>query len=251
MRDLTEPDGYPSTVAFSGSPIHRLVLWDIDGTLIASGTSAPCFDEAIEEVTGRRPIGGMQMGGLTDLRIIREKLAALGIEPTADLIDVTHRRIAALLEASVSSNRRALPGVLPGAADVLKGISSDKRAVSTLLTGNTRPNAEIKLSAHKLASWLDLEIGAYGSDDEDRNALVPIAVRRFEEKFQWQINSEDVWVVGDTPRDLECAAAGGARCLLVATGDHPLEELQALDADQVLPDLAGVSAVLSTLLGDL
>jgi len=107
------------------------------------------------------------------------------------------------------------------------------------------------LDAYGLAGWLDLEIGAYGSDDEDRNTLVPVAVRRFEQKFQREIGSDDVWVVGDTPRDLACALAGGARCLLVATGDYPIAELQAMDADCVLPDLADVSAVLDALVGDL
>ena len=94
-----------------------------------------------------------------------------------------------------------------------------------MLTGNIAPNAVVKLAAFGLEKWLDLETGAYGSDSEDRTALVPIALGRLASLRGVRLTPDQTWVIGDTPRDYECAEAGGAHCLLVATGSYGLEDL--------------------------
>jgi phosphoglycolate phosphatase len=101
----------------------------------------------------------------------------------------------------------------------------------------------VKLAAFGLEKWLDLESGAYGSDHEDRRELVPIALEHLASLRGLHLTPEETWVVGDTPRDFECAEAGGAHCLLVATGSYSVEDLAPLGADATLPDLSDTPAV--------
>jgi phosphoglycolate phosphatase-like HAD superfamily hydrolase len=105
----------------------------------------------------------------------------------------------------------------------------------------------VKLAAFELTPWVDLEIGAFGSDDADRTALVPVALERARRLRGLAVEPDDVWVVGDTARDLACARAGGVRCALVATGHAALDELRATDADAVLEDLSDVDGVVKLL----
>jgi phosphoglycolate phosphatase-like HAD superfamily hydrolase len=92
-----------------------------------------------------------------------------------------------------------------------------------------------------------LECGAYGSDSEDRKDLVPIAIGRLASLRGVHVQPEETWVIGDTPRDYECAAAAGAHCLLVATGSYSVEELSGVGADAVSADLTGTDAVVDIL----
>ncbi|MGI8759540.1 MAG: HAD hydrolase-like protein, partial [Acidimicrobiales bacterium] len=117
----------------------------------------------------------------------------------------------------------------------------------TLLTGNLMANAALKLAAFDLTKWLDVEVGAYGTDDPDRNALVPVALERVERLRGERYDPSDVWVVGDTANDLACARAGGARCLLVGTGRAGPAAVQHLGADAVLADLGDTEEVVRVL----
>ena len=115
------------------------------------------------------------------------------------------------------------------------------------------PNARTKLAALGLVGEgsaasgpLRLDIGAYGSDDGDRDNLVPIALARAR-AAGLEVTAERTWVVGDTPRDLACARSAGARCLLVATGGYPLGQLQGEGADAVFADLSDTEAVVGLL----
>jgi phosphoglycolate phosphatase-like HAD superfamily hydrolase len=119
-------------------------------------------------------------------------------------------------------------------------------AIQTVLTGNTAANAAVKLDALGLRPWLDLEVGAYGSDDADRNVLVPVALRRIEQRYG-AVERARVWVVGDTPLDAACARAGGVRCLLVASGFAGRAALDAAGADHVVDDLTDTEAILARL----
>jgi phosphoglycolate phosphatase-like HAD superfamily hydrolase len=130
---------------------------------------------------------------------------------------------------------------------VLALLAGDHRVVSTLLTGNIAANAAVKVAAFGLDQWLDLSLGAYGSDEADRNLLVPVALRRLASVRGVCLDPSDSWVIGDTPRDLECARVAGARCLLVATGRYSMKQLAALGADAVLADLADAPAVANLL----
>jgi len=143
---------------------------------------------------------------------------------------------------------RARGRVLPGVRETLEMLARPG-TVQTVLTGNTAANAAVKLDALGLADWLDLEVGAYGSDDADRNALVPVALERIERRYGPLPGRRRIWVVGDTPLDAACARAGGVRCLLVASGFASRGDLDAAGADRVVDDLSDTEAVVALLDG--
>jgi phosphoglycolate phosphatase len=230
---------------------RRLLLWDIDGTLVRAGSlGAAVFDQAVTDVTGRVPANRPRMSGKTDPQIVREYLDDLGLPEDPDTVAAILRLLASHLEAR-SGELRVTGSVCPGVPELLARLHADRRVVNGVLTGNIAPNAVVKLAAFGLEGWLDLAVGAYGSDDPDRLALVPIAMGRVAETHLLRLQPEDVWVIGDTPRDLACARAAGAHCLLVATGRFSLDELGPLGADATLADLADVDAVIKLLTADL
>ena len=228
----------------------RLVLWDIDGTLLrGGGVARDVFDEAVTAVLGRHPGDHrIRMGGKTDPQIALEILAFAALEDA---------EAAASLPAVLEALERGLAAatdelrqggyVLPGVPEVLQALDADPAVRSTVLTGNTQANALVKLAAFELTPWVDVEIGAFGSDDADRTALVPIALERARRLRGLALGLDDVWVVGDTPRDLACARSAGVRCALVATGHSSVDELRATDADAVLEDLSDVDGVVKLL----
>ncbi len=227
----------------------RLVLWDIDGTLMRAGDiAAVVFERAIEQVLGAPPSRRLRMAGKTDPQIVREHLAL------ADLSDVDQYVEAILARAEVelagASDLITEHGtVKPGVLDLLRRLDADARFLQSVVTGNITANAAVKLGALGLDVWLDLEIGAYGSDSAERRDLVPIAMERVERLRGRRFEPGQVWIIGDTGNDLACARAAGARCLLVATGGETLEALEALDADAVLTDLSDTEAVHRLLAG--
>ena len=211
----------------------RLVLWDVDGTLVHAGDAAVrAFDVAVERVIGR-PAGqhGVRMSGKTDPQIALEILqfARVGAGEAHAHLPVH----------DLQEHGRVMPGVV----ELLTQLHIAPDVVSSVLTGNIEPNARLKVAAFGLDRWLDLDVGAYGSDDHDRNQLVPIALAKLASQRGMELRAVDVWIVGDTPRDLECARAGGARCLLVGTGRFPTEELRALGPEAAVDDLRDVDAM--------
>jgi phosphoglycolate phosphatase len=232
------------------APVPRLVLWDIDGTLLRGGDVArDVFDQAVTAVLGHHP-GDHQirMGGKTDPQIAMEILAYAALED-AEAEQHLPAVLAALehgLEQAADEMRR-LGFVLPGVPEVLRALDADASVRCSVLTGNTQANAAVKLAAFELTPWIDFEVGAFGSDDADRTALVPVALERARRLRGLDLDPADVWVVGDTPRDLACARAAGVRCALVATGHVALGELRATDADAVLEDLSDVDGVVKLL----
>ena len=157
------------------APVSPLVLWDVDGTLLrAGGLSGSAFDSAVEAVVGRPATGhGVAFSGKTDPQIAREILAVLDLADQADghlpgIVAELERRLAAG-GADMRANGQVLPGV-PELLDALQGAG----AVQTVLTGNTAANAAVKIDAFGLRPWLDLEVGAFGSDSSDRDLLVPV-----------------------------------------------------------------------------
>ena len=224
----------------------RLVLWDVDGTLIhTSGIGSEVFDRAFEQVPGLAPTGRIselvRLSGKTDPQIALEYLELLEIdEPSQHLPAVLQ-----LLEAELAAAAHILAAngeTLPGIPELLARLDQTEDVHQTLLTDNLAANAAVKVGAFGLERWLDLEIGAYGSDHADRRELVPMALDRARRLRGLDVEAEDAWVVGDTARDLECARAGGVHCLLVATGGTGFDELAALGADVVLEDLSDVEA---------
>ena len=184
------------------------------------------------------------MSGKTDPLIALEILAFAGMaedEARRRLPDVLGRLEAELADAADLVREQG--HVLPGVEEILADLHGDPAVVQSVLTGNTAANAVLKLQAFGLDRWIDVEVGAYGSDRHDREELVAVSLERVERLRGRTVDAGDVWVVGDTPRDLACARAAGARCLLVATGQFGVDQLEDLGADEVLADLTDAVAV--------
>lgn len=233
--------------------LRRLVLFDVDGTLVRAGDVGPSsFDRAVEAVLGCAPAERPHMAGKTDGQIVGEYLEALGVARDPRTVEAVLEALGvALAEADARGEIRSGGVALPGVADLLQRLFGDDRVLSSLLTGNVAPNAKLKTAAFGLDGWLDFDSAAYGSDHHDRDCLVPIALERSKAAHGVTFDPVDVWVVGDTPRDLACARAGGARCLLVATGGYSYSELAELGADAVFVDLSDTDAVQEVLLDGL
>jgi phosphoglycolate phosphatase-like HAD superfamily hydrolase len=226
------------------------MLWDVDGTLVRAGPiGRDVFGRAVAHVLGQDPgEHGVVMGGKTDPQIALEILATMtldGGEADGHLPGILERLEDELRDGA--ELMRAHGRVLPGVREVLATLDAEPGAVQSLLTGNIAANAAAKLAAFDLDGWFDWRLGAFGSDHRDRRELVPIAVERM--RGLHGAAPDEVWVVGDTPRDLACAQTGGARCLLVATGSFTYEELTGLGADVVVHDLRDTATVVDTLLG--
>lgn len=231
----------------------KLLLWDIDGTLIRAGVvGRDPFQEAITSVL-RRELGAefhrrVRMSGKTDPQIARELLIEAEVlehEVDQHLPDVLRRLEEQMLAAE---HRLQSEGhAIPGAEEALVACAARGDVVQSLLTGNLAANAVVKLRAFGLDRFVDFDIGAFGSDHHDREELVPIARAKAAAKHGAPFPAEDTWVIGDTPRDLACAKAGGARCVLVATGGFGRDELEGLGADAVLDDLSDTEAVVALL----
>ena len=235
-------------------PPRRVVLWDVDGTLVSAGAAGrDAFFDAISSVLGREAVdeGSVQMSGKTDPQIALEILASIAVEePEARRhLPAVLRELEERVEGAMDAMRRT-GRVMPGAEAVLRRLEGTPGVVQTVLSGNLRANARLKLAAFGLDRWVDFDLGAYGSDAEDRAALVPLVLDRVQARFGARPSAEHVWIVGDTPRDLAAARAGGVRCLLVATGRHPFDELRAAGPDALFEDLSDTDGVVSELLGE-
>jgi phosphoglycolate phosphatase len=229
--------------------LRRLILWDIDGTLVRAGpASLGAFDAAVRSVVGRDPGDhGVEFSGKTDPEIALEILSAMALSKSeaAEHMPGVLRALEETLRDALETIRTT-GRVLPGVEDVLSRLAGDPSLLQTVVSGNIEPNARLKLQAFGLDRWFDFESGGYGSDHHDRDRLVPIVLDKVAARHG--VRPSYVWVVGDTLRDLACARAGGARCLLVATGWTPLAELQEGGAEVVLPDLSDTEAVVRVLL---
>jgi phosphoglycolate phosphatase-like HAD superfamily hydrolase len=223
----------------------------VDGTLLdAGGATAESFDTAVSSVIGRNPgPHGVAMSGKTDPSIALEIMAFAGLDEdeARDCLPVVLEELEATLAAAAPS-LRVKGRVLPGVEAILARGHAEVSVVQSVLTGNIEANAGVKLRAFDLDRWLDLSVGAFGSDRSDREHLVPVAVERARRLRGLDCAPTDVWVVGDTPRDLACARAAGASCLLVGTGRVPVEELRQTGADHVMNDLSDVEGVCELLL---
>ena len=212
----------------------RLILFDIDGTLIDSGGAGVCsLNLAMEELFSLdNAFQGISMAGKTDTQIIKEGLMKYDLFPDGS-IDAVINAYLKHLKREIQNDRKH---VKPGIYEVLNELKDLRDSGLGLLTGNLEAGARIKLEPFMLNRYFPT--GAFGSDDEDRNNLLPIAVRRFEELFQISIEIDSCIIVGDTPRDVDCAHIYGAICIGVATGPYSYDALVEAGADYVIQDLS-------------
>jgi phosphoglycolate phosphatase len=227
-----------------------LVLWDIDHTLIETrGVGGQIYADAFRKVTGQRLEKMPALSGRTEPVIFREALKAHGITDTGDM----YRQFAAEQArgyAECTEELRRQGRALPGAADALRELASRRDIIQSVLTGNTREAAELKLRTFDLDRYLALDIGAYGTDDDTRANLVKVARRRATAAHGITFHSATTVLIGDTPNDVIAARDGGARIIAVATGSDSAEDLAAAGADTVLDDLTPIDDLLSAIYGD-
>jgi phosphoglycolate phosphatase-like HAD superfamily hydrolase len=139
---------------------------------------------------------------------------------------------------------------LPGAEDALRALAEREDVIQSVLTGNTKESAALKLRAFGLDRYLDLDIGAYGTDDDTRANLVKIARQRAEQAHGVRLSPETTALIGDTPNDVIAAHDGGGRIIAVATGSDSADDLADAGAETVLDDLADTSELLAAIYGD-
>ena len=229
--------------------IHRLVLWNIDLTLLDVGrVTREAYADAFRKATGRPLVRLPQMAGATESEIFFEALA-LNESPSGAAAPAGEEMLARFtreLEAAFRTRRsllreqgRLLPGALAAVAEVgrLPGV------VQTLLTGAIKPNAIEKLRAFGLERFFDTEVGGYGSEVYPKGALLLNARRRAEEKYGVSFAEDSTVYVADSVRDVAAASMGGAHSVAVATGRSSAGELRDAGADVVLADLADTANV--------
>jgi len=227
----------------------RLVLWDVDHTLIESGgVGRELYRAAFEIVTGRPIEREADVTGRTETSILAETLRLHGIEPTDAVSQRYASELAAQYERHLDELRRR-GRALPGAHATLTQLSRSTLFVQSVLTGNLRAVAVTKLRAFDLHHLVDFELGAYGDDDTDRSRLVAIAQRRAAAVIGRDFDAANTVVVGDTVHDVRAGNDGGAAVVAVASGGDSAQRLQEAGARTVLPDLtdpvAAEQAILS------
>ena len=228
----------------------KIVLFDIDGTLIRTGRAGSrAMNRAFEDLFGiPRAFDEIPMAGRTDRGILEEGAERVGVElGDRNLERFRDRYYQRLVEALGEPSPDK--GILPGVRTLLDTLAVREDIFLALLTGNCEQGARIKLEHFDL--WQFFRGGAYGDDVADRNALFGVAMTRAFECGVAPVRPHDVMVIGDTVLDVACAKAAGARSVAVATGPSGVGALQAAGADVVMDDLNDPRDVLQLLCTDL
>jgi phosphoglycolate phosphatase len=229
--------------------MKRLVLFDIDGTLLtARGAPRRAFTHAMLEVYGTTgPIATHRFDGKTDPQIARELLRLAGLDDAAITAGLP-----ALWQAYLGELEREFSAadhethVFAGVRELLLALEHSADAVLGLLTGNIRGGAMLKLRSAALTH--EFRVGAFGSDCEQREGLPPVAVERARREVGVAFRRRDVVIIGDTPADVTCGRALGVRAIAVATGSFTPDALAEAGADVVFGDLGETGAVLDAIL---
>lgn len=228
----------------------KIVLFDIDGTILwTDGAGRRAVFQALEEHFGATGPGEHRFDGKTDPQIVRELMLHAGIadEDIDQRLDLVLDRYLALLRAELADADHR-DHVFPGVRELLEALEARDDVLLGLLTGNIHPGAQAKLTAVGIAPERFL-VGAFGSDHHERPELPEIARRRAEHLLGGPVSGRDVVVIGDTPADIACGEAIGARAIGVATGRYSVRELAACNPAAVFADLSDTEAVVRAILG--
>ena len=209
-----------------------VLFWDIDGTLLTTAKAGVfAWEDAVRELTGREfELVQMRIAGLTDYQIARRTFETLGIDTDEAFL---HRFVDRYGELLPSSLPRKKGRVLPNVREILEHLAPRQDVRSYLLTGNTRAGARAKLTHYDLIEFF--RDGAFAEDAGDRAS---IARRALEIARRDGTCADDgVFVIGDTPHDIDCASAINARTIAVATGGYSIDELEAHQPWRVFTEL--------------
>jgi phosphoglycolate phosphatase-like HAD superfamily hydrolase len=227
--------------------MERLILFDIDGTILSTGGAGKwAMLDALKEVFGRdAPHEGYRMSGKTDTQICLELMTSAGLSE-----EEVRSGLNAVWAAYVSGMRRRLSDgfeakVHPGVREAIQRLHGDPRALLGLLTGNIRAGATVKLRAVGLDGYF--RTGAFGDDHHDRRRLADIALERGQREAGRTFKGKEIVVVGDTPNDILCGQHLGVRTLIVATGTYAVSQLRPYNPDHLFETLADTDRVMDAI----
>lgn len=221
---------------------NTLLLFDIDGTLLTTGKAGEkalriSFKRAFKR---EDDLAQIEIAGRTDSGIARQLFKFHGIEPSAE-------NLALFFESYLEELAVQLPAsigrLLPGIPELLRALKADERVVLGLLTGNLARGAQLKLTHYGV--WNYFEFGAFADDHHVRNELGPFACARAFERHKVNFHPERIFVIGDTPHDVECGRAIGAKTVAVATGGYTHEQLAACAPDFLFEDFSRTEELLA------
>lgn len=228
--------------------MQKLLLFDIDGTLIRSnGAGRLTLAYALERLFGTAgPLDSYNMSGKTDPRIITDLLTAVGVSPKE-----IQKQLPAIYELMAEHGQKIFQekemAACLGVPELLTELAAREDVLVGLLTGNSQLTAPLKLSAAGI-NPLQFKVGAYGSDALDRNELPAIGMARANQLTGSVFDGNNTIIIGDTPADILCARAGKATAVAVASGWHAVATLAEYHPDHLFENLANTEQVLETLL---
>lgn len=230
----------------------RILLWDIDGTLIRSARPGGYKEYTIpvlEELFGTAgQLADMHVSGMTDMQIFIEALGNHGVthDDVRERMHVLSERLTAEAK-KITGNGVTFFELLPGVRETLEALDQHPRYASALLTGNIEPMAYLKMELVGLEKFFTLP-GAFGNESHLRRDLPALAAERIRKHLQLDLPPEHFIVIGDTPNDIDCARHFGARAVAVGTGRfYSNDEILQHSPDKFLPDLTDTDAVIRTL----
>ncbi|HEU4401479.1 MAG TPA: HAD family hydrolase [Candidatus Polarisedimenticolia bacterium] len=232
------------------SEATKVVLFDIDGTLLTTGGGARrAFTRALSEAAGR-PIeaDGYSFSGRTDPQIARDILTANGLSGAA--LEATIPESIRLYLRYFGGELPRLEGaeLLPGVRQILEALARRPEARTALLTGNVLEGARLKIGHFGLTGYFDFSLSCFGSDDADRYRLPAIALRRARQALGDGFSGGQLVLVGDSEHDVLCGRSVGARSVAVCTGWTPVETLRAHRPDALLEDLSDTEKAVAAIL---
>jgi phosphoglycolate phosphatase-like HAD superfamily hydrolase len=227
--------------------LRKLILFDIDGTLILSGgAGGRAMNRAFDALCGiRDALHRVDLAGRTDRIIMTDALAPSGRALDEPFVDQFREVYSGFLREELHAEGTGWKGALPGIPALLETLAARPDISLALLTGNFRASAEIKLAHFDL--WRYFAWGAFADDAVDRNDLFPVALSRAHADGLTGLHPSRVIIVGDTPHDVTCARSGGGKAVAVATGNYDTTRLRACEPDALFEDLRDPTEFLALL----